>query len=114
MKPTNVILNKMLHYSEKALSFISDIDEQAFLSNEEKQYAISLALLQIGELVALLTDEYRANHPDVPWKKIKGLRNIIVHQYGTVDELLLWQLVSVELPVLVEEIKKQMAALIDD
>ena len=107
MKRNDIILGKMLHYSVKALSFVKDTDKQAFLCNDEKQYAVCLALIQIGELVTHLSDEYRESNPNIPWKKIKGLRNIIVHQYGSVDVDLLWQLVSVELAGLSEEIKHQ-------
>jgi uncharacterized protein with HEPN domain len=107
MNRTDVILNKMIHYADKALSFVENTDKQAFVCNDEKQYAVSLALLQIGELITHLPDEYKDKNPSVPWKKIKGLRNIIVHQYGSIDEQLLWQLVLVELPVLADEIRRQ-------
>ena len=106
MKPINVILEKMILYAEKALSFIENTDEEAFFMNEEKQYAVSLAALQIGELVALIPDEYRESNPAIPWKKIKGLRNIIVHQYSTVDDKLLWNLVSGILPGFICDVKK--------
>jgi uncharacterized protein with HEPN domain len=106
MKPISIILEKMILYAEKALSFIENTDEKAFLDNEEKQYAVSLAVLQIGELVALLPDDYRESNPAIPWKKIKGLRNIIVHQYSTVDEMLLWNLVSSVLPGFIKDIMK--------
>ena len=105
MKRIDVILQKVLFYARKASEFTQDIGETEFYANTEKQYAVGLALLQIGEMVSLLPEDFRMSHPDLPWRKIKGLRNIIAHHYSTVDENLLWKLLSDDLPALIKALE---------
>jgi len=59
---------------------------QVFDEKVEYQYAISFCLLQIGELVGGLSDEFRTRTRDrVQWGLVKGLRNIIAHGYGNIN-----------------------------
>ena len=47
--------------------------------------AVCLCLLQIGELVSVLSDEFKEENPTMSWREIKLLRNIVAHRYGQVD-----------------------------
>lgn len=106
MKRNDVILQKMLTYARNAQSFTMGVTRQDFDESIEKQYAICLALLQVGEMVSLLPDSFRNSYPDIPWRSIKGLRNVIAHNYSSVDENLLWQLISQDLPVLIAALEQ--------
>ncbi len=44
-----------------------------------------MSLLQIGELAGKLTEDYRNSTSEIPWKQIRGLRNLVAHAYGEVD-----------------------------
>ena len=55
-------------------------------------------ILQIGELVGKLTDEFRAQHPSIPWRQIKAMRNIVAHSYGTVDPEITWEIITDDIP----------------
>ena len=55
---------------------------------------------QIGELVGKLTDEFREQHPAVPWRQIKAMRNIVAHSYGTVDPEITWEIITDDIPAL--------------
>jgi uncharacterized protein with HEPN domain len=102
MKRVDVLLSKMLGYARQVREFIRDTGEDNFYANVEKKYAVCLALLQIGELVTLLPDDFRAANPDVPWKGIRGLRNIIAHDYGSIDDRLLWRTAHLDMPIFIE------------
>ena len=71
-----------------------------FASDPIYRNAVALCILQIGELVGKLTDEFRAEHPDVPWRQIKAMRNIVAHQYGTVDAEITWEIITEDIPKL--------------
>jgi len=60
--------------------------------------AAALCILQIGELVGKLTDEFRDAHPAVPWRQIKAMRNIVAHSYGTVDPETTWEIIAEDIP----------------
>ena len=72
----------------------------AFRSDPIYRNAAALCILQIGELVGKLTDEFREQHPAVPWRQIKAMRNIVAHSYGTVDPETTWEIITDEIPQL--------------
>lgn len=61
---------------------------------------LKLKLQIIGEAAVNLTSEVRARAPDVPWREIIGMRNILVHDYESVDLDVVWDVVENELPAL--------------
>lgn len=72
-----------------------------FTSDKAYFNAVSMGILQIGELAGSLSEEYRAKTSGIiPWQNIKGMRNIVAHDYGSVDEGLLWETVTEDIPVL--------------
>ena len=64
------------------------------------------SILQIGELVGGLTDDFKAENNHIPWRAIKGMRNVVVHKYGEVDMETLWDALTNDLPKLKENCKK--------
>ncbi len=64
--------------------------------------AVALCILQIGELVGIMSDEFRASHTEIPWREIKLMRNIVAHHYGSVDHSITWDVVINDIPQLKE------------
>ena len=52
--------------------------------------AICLCLLQIGELSGKLSNEFKEDNGEIPWRAIRGMRNMVAHEYGHIDILTLW------------------------
>lgn len=77
-------------------------DYDVFASDAIYRNAVALCILQIGELVGKLTDSFRAQHPAVPWRQIKAMRNIVAHSYGTVDSQITWEIITDDIPKLKE------------
>lgn len=77
-----------------------------FVSDELVQTWIVHHLQILGEAAARLSDEFRELHPDIPWFKIIGMRNILVHDYFHIDIEAVWSAVASDLPVLEERIKQ--------
>ena len=59
-------------------------------------------LIQISENAKKLSDEYKRNHPHVPWFAVSGLRNRIVHDYGNVDLGIVYATLKTDIPELLE------------
>jgi len=106
MKADLAVIEKMIQHCENAFRFSDGLTEQDLLQNAKDQYAICMAILQIGELTTRLTDEYKEKRSEIPWIKIKNVRNIIVHGYGTVDMSLLWVFLNEHMPVLYNKLKE--------
>ena len=54
------------------------------------QNAVSMCILQIGELVGHLSDSFKSVHNQIPWHKIRGMRNYVAHEYGSIDLDIVW------------------------
>ena len=62
--------------------------------------AVSMCILQIGELTALLSDDFKVQYAEMPWYDIKAMRNIAAHRYGTFDLTKLWETLTDDIPAL--------------
>ena len=60
----------------------------------------AVCLIQIGELAGKLSDEAREISKDIPWKQIRGLRNVCAHNYGNLSLESVWVTISEDLPAL--------------
>lgn len=70
-----------------------------FEADREFQYSVSFCLLQIGELVAGLTQGFRAATADrMQWSLIKGMRNMVAHGYGSMSHDILWETITSDIP----------------
>ena len=67
-------------------------------SNSVYKNAVSMCILQIGELVALLSDEFKIQYDEMPWHDIKSMRNIAAHQYHKFDLDTLWETITDDIP----------------
>lgn len=72
-------------------------DYRKFEENTIYQNAILTPITQIGELVKRLPDEFRIKYNEIPWRNIAGMRDIVVHNYETIDKLILWNVANEEI-----------------
>ena len=93
--------------TNKIMSFTKDIiDVKAFFSDEKTFDAVLMNFVIIGESVGRLTDKLKENATDIPWQKIKGFRNLVVHDYFGVDAEEVWQIIQNDLKKLKEDIEQ--------
>lgn len=59
----------------------------------------------IGEAAVKISDDFREQHPDIPWPKIIGMRNILVHDYFRIDINAVWAVVENDIPQLEQQIE---------
>ena len=83
--------------------------KREFFSTKMIQDAVIRNLEIIGEAVKNISPATREQHPDIPWKQMAGLRDILIHQYFGVDLDTIWLVVENRLPVLSECIKSLLA-----
>lgn len=76
------------------------------MNNAEKQDSVLRRLEVIGEAASRLSQETRDRFPGVLFRAMRGMRNIIAHDYGDVDLYLVWKTASDDVPALVETVEK--------
>jgi len=57
-----------------------------------------MCILQIGELSGHLSDSFKEEYNEVPWRNIKDMRNIIAHKYGDMSITIVWEAISEDIP----------------
>ena len=87
-------------------SYIGRQTHEEFLADTKTQDAVLRRFLVAGEAAARLTPETSAEFPNIPFHKIIGMRNRIVHDYGNVDLEIVWETVQSHLPSLVRELQE--------
>lgn len=78
-----VILNKIVSEIDVANDMLDGCTLESFLSDEKVKRAVSMTIINIGELIKNVTDEMRTTHTEVPWKAAAGLRDVTAHKYQT-------------------------------
>jgi uncharacterized protein with HEPN domain len=78
--------------------YLSNISYDQFLSNSEKRFATVKQIEIIGEACNALSNEVKLTNDDIPWKSIKGFRNISIHEYFGVDFHVIWEIAQHDLP----------------
>lgn len=105
MKPLDrnlSILEHIVSYCEQIEQTVERFGNDYAIFGADPIYrnASALCILQIGELVGKLSDDFRAAHPAVPWRQIKAMRNIVAHSYGSVDPETTWEIITEDIPTL--------------
>ena len=90
----------------KVVAWTHGLDKAGFLADERTQSAVQHQPTICGEAVKRLSPAFRAQHAEVPWRQIAGLRDVLIHRYDAVDLDLLWQAVSVEIPQLLPVLER--------
>lgn len=88
--------------AQRVLLFAYGLTKASLAINEEKQSAILYQVIIVGEATKRLSTDFRNAHPDVPWKNIAGMRDILAHQYDRVSINTLWDVIQNDIPELIE------------
>ncbi len=101
----------MLEFSGSVLAYTQGLTMAAWLADVMRVDASLRKLSLIGEAATCVPDSIRSQAPDIPWRKIVGLRNRLMHAYPATDDSAIWSIVPEDLPFLQAALKGLLAAL---
>ena len=98
-------IDDILAAIEKILRFTAGLDLGDFQGDEKTRDAVFRNLMVIGEAALHLPESVKAAHPEIPWREMKGIRNIFVHEYFGVSDEILWETIRKDLPALLAPLR---------
>ena len=101
MSRDDTALLDIMKAAQLATQFVLGVDRTAFLEDPKTQSAVLHQLLLLGEAVKRLSEEFRAQHPAIPWRMISGMRDKLIHEYHEVDLDEVWRTVTADVPQLI-------------
>lgn len=101
MSRDDTTLLDILKAARLAVEFKGVLGKPVFFKDLKTQSAILHQLLLLGEAVKRLSEEFRAQHPEVPWKMMAGMRDKLIHEYDAVDLDEAWRTVISDVPRLI-------------
>lgn len=110
-RDSRVYLEDVLSSIAKIRRYTRDLSFDEFQSDERTVDAVVRNLEVVGEAVKNLGAEIRAQAPEVEWKKIAGLRDILIHEYFGVDSEVVWDIVVNKLDHLEDAVRKLAATI---
>ena len=91
----------ILDAARSARQFVEDFTEQSFRADRKTQSAVIRELLIIGEATKQVSIEFRAAHPEIPWRAMAGMRDVLVHNYRGTSLETVWYAATEALPALI-------------
>lgn len=90
-------------------TYVEGIAEAEFHADPEKQDAVIRHIEIIGEATAHLSEKTRHTIPELPFRKMRGMRNIVAHDYANVDAHIVWEVATIHVPQVRLELEKLFA-----
>lgn len=94
--------------------FTANLTYEAYLDSVLIQSAVERQLEILGEAARRLSDEFRQAHPAIDWRRIIGLRNVLIHRYDNIRQQVIWKTVISELEPLLAQLEILLASFSDE
>src|SRR5207249_5621893 len=104
-----VYLEDILQAIAKTRSYVAGLTRESFAQDSMGIDAVNRNLEIIGEAAKMIPESIRAEYPNIEWKKIAGLRDILAHHYFEVDLDIVWDILQNKLPTLDRELGERRA-----
>jgi uncharacterized protein with HEPN domain len=95
----------MLEAAREVETMLGHHDLAAFLADRMLLRAIERSVEILGEVARRVSVTYQLAHPEMPWRKIIGQRNILAHEYGQIDHAVLYKTAAEDIPVLCKQLQ---------
>ena len=105
-----LIIKKMIKYCND-INFLMErfnSDFEKYKTDISFQYACNMCIIQIGELANRLSDETKESSKNIPWRAIRGMRNLHAHDYENVDLEIVWNTLLKDIPTLRQSLERLM------
>jgi uncharacterized protein with HEPN domain len=110
MQKDDAYLADILDAAKAIQRFIAGVSVDDFKLNEEKYEAVNRKFEIIGEAARRLSEETKNLFPEIPWRLLTAMRNILIHDYDDVDLDIVWNTTQRDLPPLIARLDHYLTA----
>jgi uncharacterized protein with HEPN domain len=100
----------MLDAAREAVGFTEGLQRRDLDIDRKLNLSLIQLLEIIGEAARGITTEFRQEHPELPWKRMVGMRDRLIHGYFDINLDVLWETTKNDLPPLIDKLEKILAA----
>ena len=97
-----LLLDDMLQSAKRIKRYTKDLDYDSFIADDKTIDAVVRNFEIIGEAANRVDPEFRDSNPEIEWKRIRGFRNRIVHDYFGIDYEIVWNIVDTYLDEMID------------
>ncbi len=91
--------------AEQAIAYCNEVSKQRFRTSSLHQDATIRQLEIVGEAVKRLSEGLKARNKKIQWRRFAGIRNLLIHEYDSIDVDKVWQVVKRDLPKLLNQLQ---------
>lgn len=106
MRSDDIYLEHILLALKKVKRHVAGLQKSEFKRDEKTIGTVLFQIVTIGEAANNLSNQFQEKYYEIPWAKIVGMRNRLVHGYAEIDLDLVWDACRIDLPLLEEQIKE--------
>ena len=103
-KDPRILIDDIFESIEMIQKYVKGFDEKHFFADKKTQDAVFKRIENMGEAVKRLPQDFKESRKEIPWKKIAGMRNVLIHEYFGIDVKKVWIVAKSDIPELKEKI----------
>jgi len=96
----------MLTYAQEIRETLSGLTFGEYMSSKDRRLATERRLEIIGEAARNVSEAFREAHPDIPWRRIIGMRHVLAHEYGDIRQEIVFRVAQDYLPALIASLRE--------
>ena len=105
-------ITDMLDVAERAVRHITGTNVTQLVQDEVRSDAVLRVIGVLGEAANRVSEPTRRRFPGLPWKQMRGMRNIVIHNYDSIDWQTVWEVAAVHIPAMLPDLRAAHAVIV--
>lgn len=104
-RPDRSSLVDILVAARKIREIGAGLSREAFEADELRVLSVERLITILGEAAKQVSPDFRSRNPEIPWRQMAGMRDILIHAYDAVDQEELWKAITTSVPALISRLE---------